>query len=117
MHSTTVLSSLPANSLNRRTEVAHTLVSTLGKMFSTLRLPAWVDSVTSDKSPPTRLKAGAVAPTAGNWPSMLIGWPLNVTLDIAHLMRGRIDRKSTRLKSSHYCASRLPSSACRKKHV
>src|SRR3546814_3162705 len=27
----------------------------------------------------------------------------------------RIDRKSTRLNSSHYCASRMPSSACKKK--
>src|SRR3546814_9628382 len=26
-----------------------------------------------------------------------------------------IDRKSTRLNSSHYCASRMPSSACKKK--
>src|SRR3546814_8065913 len=27
----------------------------------------------------------------------------------------RLDRKSTRLNSSHYCASRMPSSACTKK--
>src|SRR3546814_5984769 len=26
------------------------------------------------------------------------------------------DRKSTRLNSSHYCAPRMPSSACKKKH-
>src|SRR3546814_8193326 len=29
--------------------------------------------------------------------------------------RGIEDRKSTRLNSSHYCASRMPSSACKKK--
>src|SRR3546814_1326426 len=28
---------------------------------------------------------------------------------------GKADRKSTRLKSSHQCASRMPSSACKKK--
>src|SRR3546814_999442 len=28
-----------------------------------------------------------------------------------------LDRKSTRLNSSHYCASRMPSSACKKKGV
>src|SRR3546814_1104873 len=27
---------------------------------------------------------------------------------------GAVDRKRTRLKSSHYCASRLPSSSCKK---
>src|SRR3546814_5369703 len=27
----------------------------------------------------------------------------------------QLDRKSTRLNSSHYCASRMPSSACKKK--
>src|SRR3546814_9952339 len=30
------------------------------------------------------------------------------------LNRGSRDRKSTRLNSSHYCASRMPSSACKK---
>src|SRR3546814_4869024 len=29
--------------------------------------------------------------------------------------RERVDRKSTRLNSSHYCAPRMPSSACKKK--
>src|SRR3546814_989372 len=28
--------------------------------------------------------------------------------------RSALDRKSTRLNSSHYCASRMPSSACKK---
>src|SRR3546814_7812912 len=31
------------------------------------------------------------------------------------LARRQGDRKSTRLNSSHYCASRMPSSACKKK--
>src|SRR3546814_2344370 len=30
------------------------------------------------------------------------------------LGRRTVDRKSTRLNSSHYCASRMPSSACKK---
>src|SRR3546814_3051500 len=30
-------------------------------------------------------------------------------------LAGILDRKSTRLNSSHYCASRMPSSACKKK--
>src|SRR3546814_6157386 len=29
---------------------------------------------------------------------------------------GAVDRKSTRLNSSHYCAYRMPSSACKKKN-
>src|SRR3546814_6761884 len=34
--------------------------------------------------------------------------------EMAEAIRG--DRKSTRLNSSHSCASRMPSSACKKKH-
>src|SRR3546814_2998722 len=30
---------------------------------------------------------------------------------------GDLDRKSTRLNSSHYCASRMPSSACKQKRI
>src|SRR3546814_5936322 len=33
------------------------------------------------------------------------------------LRRTAVDRKSTRLNSSHLCASRLPSSACNKNHI
>ncbi len=40
MHSTTVLSISVASWLNLRTDAAQTPVSMLGKMFSTLRLPA-----------------------------------------------------------------------------
>src|SRR5690606_40895994 len=47
MHSTTVFSSLEASALNLRTEVAQVGVSMLGKMFSSLRLPAKLARVTS----------------------------------------------------------------------
>src|SRR3546814_2220559 len=31
-------------------------------------------------------------------------------------LEARVDRKSTRLNSSHYCATRMPSFACKKKN-
>ncbi|MNI61684.1 hypothetical protein D3C73_1169670 [compost metagenome] len=68
MHSTTVLATSLAWALNLRTEVAQVGVSTLGKMFSTLRLPAKLARVVSDRLPATREKAGALEPTCGNWP-------------------------------------------------
>src|SRR3546814_9672910 len=40
------------------------------------------------------------------------GIVVHVTAGVSALV---IDRKSTRLNSSHYCASRMPSSACKKK--
>src|SRR3546814_2525407 len=40
-----------------------------------------------------------------------------VVADHRHAARGgEVDRKSTRLTSSHYCAARMPSSACTKKN-
>src|SRR3546814_4319204 len=36
---------------------------------------------------------------------------------VYRLVERREDRKSTRLNSSHYCATRLPSSACTKKQI
>src|SRR3546814_5172725 len=49
----------------------------------------------------------------------LIGHHMPATLLPRHLSGiGRkleVDRKSTRLTSSHYCATRMPSSACKKK--
>ena len=59
MHSTTVFGRALASALNLRTEVAQVGVSMLGKMFSTLRLPARLARVTSDRSLATRLNAGA----------------------------------------------------------
>src|SRR3546814_2744132 len=42
---------------------------------------------------------------------------LAIDLVIERLYRlAQIDRKSTRLNSSHYCASRKPSSACKQNH-
>src|SRR3546814_7541994 len=35
--------------------------------------------------------------------------------DIGEKATHQVDRQSTRLNSSHYCASRMPSSACQKK--
>src|SRR3546814_9369306 len=39
-----------------------------------------------------------------------------VDVHVAHHESQPGDRKSTRLNSSHQCASRMPSSACKKKH-
>src|SRR3546814_3109025 len=43
-----------------------------------------------------------------------------ITRDAPHMLildepTNHLDRKSTRLNSSHYCATRMPSSACKKK--
>src|SRR5690606_37962976 len=86
MHSTTVLFSWLASALNLRTEVAQVGVSTLGKMFSTLRLPARLARVTSLRSPATRLKAGACWPACGSWPSTCTGLPLRVTCAIGSFL-------------------------------
>src|SRR4051794_9477771 len=66
MHSTTVLGRLLALVLKVRTEVAQVGVSTLGKIFRILRLPANEDRLASDKSLATRLNAGALLPAAGS---------------------------------------------------
>src|SRR5437868_8008662 len=68
MHNTTVLATSLAWALNLRTEVAQVGVSMLGKMFNTLRLPAKLARVTSDRFPATREKAGALEPACGSWP-------------------------------------------------
>ena len=52
---------LLARSLNLRVEVAHTAVSRLGTMLSTLRLPAKSFSDTSFRSLSTSVNAGAVS--------------------------------------------------------
>src|SRR5690554_7245461 len=82
---TTVLFSPAASLLKRRTEAAHTPVSRLGKMFNTTFFPLQSARDTSASSPLTRVKSGAVAPTAGRLPEVCTELPLNV------------DRKSTRL--------------------
>src|SRR5690606_29963069 len=82
MHSTTMFGRLPALLLKVRTEVAQVGVSTLGKMFRILRLPANEDRSTSFRSRPTRLNAGALSPADGNWPPRVTGLPRNVTFVI-----------------------------------
>src|SRR3546814_6527897 len=47
---------------------------------------------------------------AGNRENYHRNWPAEIKLYEAE------DRKSTRLNSSHYCASRIPSPALKKKH-
>src|SRR3546814_3692225 len=64
------------------------------------------------RSPPSR---------AENITSLVRGrkrWPLSTNrfCPVTHGASSR-DRKSTRLNSSHYCASRTPSSACKKKET
>ena len=73
-----------ARSLNLRVEVAHTAVSRLGTMLSTLRLPAKSFSDTSLRSLPTSVNAGAVWPGFGNWPAISIGLPASVTVAISY---------------------------------
>ena len=68
-----VSSSPAAISLNRRTPAAQTPVSTLGKMLSTVRVPA--GRVTSLKSEPVSVKVGAVEPSAGSSPTVWAGVP------------------------------------------
>ena len=68
MHSTTVLSSSAASWLNLRTDAAHTPVSMLGKIFSTLRLPAYWLSATSERSLATSVNGCALAPACGMVP-------------------------------------------------
>ncbi len=74
-------SSFEASSLNLRTEAAQVPVSTLGKMFRTLRPPK-DSSETSARSLPTRVNPGASAPGCGNVPLTSIALPLSVTVDM-----------------------------------
>src|SRR3546814_6702998 len=47
---------------------------------------------------------------------LIVHWPAGIRA--RREVRAKfVDRKSTRLKSSHSCASRMPSSACKKKQV
>ena len=63
-----VFSSVLAASLNRRVDVAHTAVSRLGTMLSTLRRPAKLCSDTSSTSLSTSVKGDAVMPVTGKVP-------------------------------------------------
>src|SRR5699024_8243501 len=79
---TIVLSISAASLLNVRTDVAHTLVSRLGKIFRTTRLPFSLAKVNSDKSVFTNEKSGATEPTEGRLPFVFILLPANVIFAI-----------------------------------
>src|SRR6202021_1424018 len=64
-----------ARSLKVRTLVAHTGVSTDGKMFSNTGLPSNWSLLTGARSDPVSVKAGAGDPTGGRSPTVLIGFP------------------------------------------
>nr|SPS04488.1 protein of unknown function [Candidatus Nitrotoga fabula] len=80
--STTVFASLLAASLNLRAEVAHTAVSRLGTMLSTLRLPEKSFNATSSRFLSTRVNSGAVWPMDGNVPDSVTGVPFKVTVEV-----------------------------------
>lgn len=82
IHTTTVLSSFEASALKRRTDVAQTSVSKLGKIFNTTRLPFKSSRDNILKSDLTSLKSGAIDPTTGRLPTVLIGLPFNVILPL-----------------------------------
>ena len=79
---TIVLSISAASLLNVRTDVAHTLVSRLGKMFRTTRLPFSLAKVNSDKSVFTNEKSGATEPTEGRLPFVFMLFPASVIFAI-----------------------------------
>jgi len=72
-----------------RTLVAHTGVSTDGKMFSNTGLPCNCSLLTGARSDPTSVKAGAEAPTAGKSPTVLIGFPRIVICAMRTVCQGR----------------------------
>src|SRR5258706_16246296 len=74
----TVLGRLATSVLNLRTDVAQTPVSIDGKMFRMTFLPAKSLSDTSDRSVFVSLKSGALLPTAGSVPIVLMGLFLKV---------------------------------------
>jgi hypothetical protein len=71
---------LEACLLKARIEAAQVGVSTLGNIFSTLRLPAKLSSVTSANALSTSVKFGAVLPTFGKLPATSTELPLSVTV-------------------------------------
>jgi hypothetical protein len=75
--------------LNFRTLVAQTGVSTDGKMFSNTDLPLNPSLLTALKSEPVKLKAGALDPTAGSSPTVLIGFPRKVICAMGTVCQGR----------------------------
>jgi thiol peroxidase len=79
----TTVSFIPAAILlNLRTEVAHTPVSRLGKIFRTIFLPFRSFSAKEDKSLFTSSKSGATFPTCINSPISFTGCPLKFVVAI-----------------------------------
>src|ERR1700677_2622149 len=78
-----------ARPLKVRTLVAHTGVSTDGKMFSSTGLPPNWSLLTGARSDPVSVKAGAGDPTAGSSPTVLIGFPRIVICAMATVCQGR----------------------------
>src|ERR1700722_13277246 len=86
---TTVAPVPAARSLNFRTLVAQTGVSTDGKMFSNTDLPLNPSLLTALRSAPVKLKAGALDPTAGSSPTVLIGFPRKVICAMGTVCQAR----------------------------
>src|SRR6202161_1826707 len=89
-----------ARSLNFRTLVAHTGVSTDGKMFSHTDLPLNCSLVTAPRSAPVRLNAGAGDPTAGSSPTVLIGFPRKVICAMGTVCQARQTGLGSGLRST-----------------
>src|SRR5271166_6577545 len=85
---TTDTPSPAARSLKVRTLVAHTGVSTDGKMFSNKALPLNCSLLTAPRSAPASLKPGAGDPTAGSSPTVLIAFPRRVICAIGTVCQG-----------------------------
>jgi hypothetical protein len=59
----------------------------LGKMFRTTFFPFSDESVTSERSPFTNLKSGALEPTAGRVPTVETGEPWNAVFAILGVLK------------------------------
>ena len=68
----------PTFSLKALTDNAQTGVSKLGMVLMITFLPAKLPRFASLRSPPTSVKSGAAAPTAGRSPHVLQAFPLRV---------------------------------------
>src|SRR5690606_28486353 len=73
---------------------AHTPVSMLGKMFSTMALPRKSDRCFSDRSPVTRVASGALSPGRGSSPFSSTGLPFSVTVAMGSLLAGWVSGKA-----------------------
>ena len=85
---TTVSGKPAANSLNLRTEAAHTPVSRLGKILRITFFPFSSFKEKEDKSVFTNSKSGATAPTFINSPITFTGCPLNFARALNSSFRG-----------------------------